>query len=350
MYKLPLNVDLDTIPILKLLVQANNRIGELKGMLNQLPNPKILLNAISLGEAKDSSEIENIVTTYDELYKEMISRSIISPNAKEVLRYREAIQLGYRELLENEFISSRSLVNIQRCIEPNKGGIRELPGTVIKNTKTNETVHTPPQSKQEILEYLDNLEVYINYNDTFDALVNMAVIHYQFETIHPFYDGNGRTGRVLNVLYLVMKEKITYPILYLSKYIIKNKDEYYALLKECNKDENAINQFIEYMLRGIIETSNFTINFMNEILASIDQTTVLFKQALPDIYSKELVEYIYFEFYTKTESFKNEFGLSRTTATKYLKLLEKHGFLVSERVGKEVIYKNVALFNLMMNW
>lgn len=350
MYKLPLNVDIYDIETLKLLSNANNKIGELKGILNQLPNPKILLNAVTLGEAKDSSAIENIVTTYDEIYKEMISETSLSNAAKEVLKYRTAISNSFEELKVKGFISINSLVKIQECIEGSKGGIRRLPGTVIKNTFTDEIVHTPPQSEDEILYYLKNLEDYINTNQLYDPLVNMAVIHYQFETIHPFYDGNGRTGRILNVLYLVMSGKIDYPVLYLSKYIIDNKMEYYKLLKECNMSETAITKFVQYILKGVESTSVFTINFINEIIKSMENTTNLMKKQLPKIYTKELVEFLFYEFYTKNEFLRNELNVSRNTATKYLKLLEENGFLISEKVGKEVIYKNVALFNLMDKW
>lgn len=347
MFKLPLSIDLNDVETLKLLSNANNKVGELKGIINQLPNPQILLNAITLGEAKDSSEIENIVTTYDEIYKEMTSERSISANAKEVLKYRKAISLGFEELKQNGFISIRSLINIQTCIESDKGGIRKLPGTVIKNTRTGEILHTPPQSEAEILDYLSNLEKYINQDNEYDPLINMGVIHYQFETIHPFYDGNGRTGRILNVLFLVMKNKLSYPVLYLSRYIIQNKDEYYTLLRECNNNEENIRLFVRYMLKGIAATSDFTIRFIDEIIQSMEQTTMLMKERLPKIYSKELVEYLYYEFYTKNEYLRNEFKISRSTANKYLKLLEEQGFVISEKVGKEVIYKNVALFNLM---
>lgn len=350
MYTLPLSIDLYDIETLKLLSEANNRIGELKGILNQLPNPKILLNAITLGEAKDSSEVENIVTTYDEIYKEMTSDKTISSAAKEVLRYRKAMSVGFEELKEKGFISTKSLINIQKCIESDKGGIRKLPGTVIKNTKTNEIIHTPPQSEQEIRDYLSNLEKYINLDNEYDPLINMAVIHYQFETIHPFYDGNGRTGRILNVLYLVMKKKLSFPVLYLSKYIIQNKDEYYSILKECNTSEENIRKFVRYMLKGIVYTSDFTIDFINEVISSMNETTRLMKEKCPKIYSKELVEYLYYEFYTKNEYFRNEFNITRNTANKYLKELVENGFLVSEKVGKEVIYKNTALFSLMDKW
>lgn len=308
---------------MKLLSNANNKVGELKGIINQLPKPQILLNAITLGEAKDSSEIENIVITYDEIYKEMTSESSISANAKEVLRYRKAISLGFEELKRNGFISIRSLINIQNCIESEKGGIRKLPGTVIKNTRTGEILHTPPQSEAEILDYLSNLEKYINQDNEYDPLINMGLIHYQFETIHPFYDGNGRTGRILNVLFLVMMNKLSYPVLYLSRYIMQNKDEYYTLLRECNNNEENIRIFVRYMLKAIEATSDFTIRFIDEIIQSMEQTTMLMKERLPKIYSKELVEYLYYEFYTKNEYLRNEFNISRSTANKYLKLLEE---------------------------
>lgn len=280
----------------------------------------------------------------------MTSESSISANAKEVLRYRKAISLSFEELKRTGFISIRSLINIQNCIESDKGGIRKLPGTVIKNTRTGEILHTPPQSEAEILGYLSNLEKYINQDNEYDPLINMGVIHYQFETIHPFYDGNGRTGRILNVLFLVMMNKLSYPVLYLSRYIIQNKDEYYTLLRECNNNEENIRIFVRYMLKGIEATSDFTIRFIDEIIQNMEQTTMLMKERLPKIYSKELVEYLYYEFYTKNEYLRNEFNISRSTANKYLKLLEEQGFVISEKVGKEVIYKNVALFNLMEKW
>jgi len=350
MYRLPLDIDLYNIETLKKLSNVNFKIGELKGILNQLPNPEILLNAITLGEAKDSSEIENIITTYDELYKEMANPSSNFGAAKEVLRYHNAIRTGYRYIKENGFISIRLIKEIQNEIEENKGGIRKLPGTVIKNTLTGEVIYTPPQSESSILDYLTNLEQYINLNNEYDPLVNMGVIHYQFESIHPFYDGNGRTGRVINVLYLVMKEKISYPVLYLSRYIIRNKERYYKLLQESEHDVNKIIELVQYMLQGIEETAEFTIDFINEIVKSMDKTTKEMKDKLPKLYSNDLVEYLYSHFYTKNELFKEAFNITRQTASTRLKELEKNGFLYSEHIGKEIIYINVALMELMKKW
>jgi len=349
MNALPLSFNVETQKVLIQLSQTNNTIGELKGITSTLENPKMLLNAITLCEAKDSSEIENIVTTYDELYKE-ISGSSINPSSKEVIKYRTAITKGFEDLKQNGFISINNIIDIHKIIEPNKGDIRKIPGTEIRNTVVGETIYTPPQSYDEIMEYLSNLEEYINTKvENYDPLVKMAIIHYQFEIIHPFYDGNGRTGRLLNVLYLVMNKKIDLPILYLSKYIIKNKKEYYDLLGKCNKDINRIEDFIIYMLKAVEETSVFTINFIKEVNKSYQITGEQMRKKIPKIYSKEMVDSIYFEFYTKNVFFQEYLGISRNTATTYLKRLVKEGFLIEEKVGKEVIYKNMALFNLVEN-
>lgn len=350
MHKLPINTDLNTIEVLSALNSTNYKLGELNGMLRLLPNPKILLNAITLGEAKDSSEIENIITTYDELYKEMSTDYSNNLSAKEVINYRNAINYGMELLHKNGYISINMIVEIQDRIEKNKGGIRRLPGTVIKNTSTGEVLHTPPQNEIEIRDLLSNLEKFINDDNNYDALINMAIIHYQFESIHPFYDGNGRTGRILNILYLVLKNKISLPVLYLSRYIIKNKATYYSLLNDIEFDESKIISFVIYMLRGVEEMSEFTIRFIEQINDSLHLTTELLKEKLPKIYSKELVELLYYEFYTKNSYLQTTLNISRNTATKYLKELEREGFVVSEKVGKEVVYKNIALYDLIEKW
>ena len=192
-----------------------------------------------------------------------------------------------------------------------------------------------------------NLELFINQNDDYDPLIQMALIHFQFESIHPFYDGNGRTGRILNILYLVLKNKLSEPILYLSKYIMENKTEYYALLKKCNENIDHIKDFVVYILKGISETSQNTVDLILNINKSIELTKEMMKKRLPDIYRYEIVEHLFSYLYTKNEFFRENLGISRATATKYLKLLEKEGFVVSEHLGKEVIYKKIQLFNLI---
>ncbi len=351
MIKLPLkNNLLQDEEIIKELIKANSKIGELNGVIQMLPNPNVILNAIILGEAKESSEIENIVTTYDELYKELILKENHEA-AKEVVNYKTAILHGIELVESNAFISTNTLNAVHRIVEPLKGDIRKLPGTVVKNTKTGEIVHTPPQSEEEIRDHLTNLELYLNNDiDNLDDLIKMSIIHYQFESIHPYYDGNGRTGRILNVLYLVMKKRLKYPVLFLSKYINNHKREYYELLQKSQQNTKNISEFIKYMLRGISWTSDFTISFITQFLNSMNKTDALLKERLPKIYSQELVVYLYYDFYTKNEYFRKSLNISRVTATTYLKALESNGFLVSEKKGKEVIYKNVALFDLIKTW
>lgn len=346
MNKLPFHVDLNRIEILKQLNVANHHIGELKGILKLLPNPGIVLSLINLSESKDSSAIENIITTYDEIFKEIVTKTPAGGKPKEVINYKHAIDCGLELLRKNGFISTNMLVEIQNVIEPNKGGIRKLPGTVIINDITNEIVHTPPQSEIEIRELMHNLELFINQNDDYDPLIQMALIHYQFESIHPFYDGNGRIGRILNILYLVLKEKISEPVLYLSKYIMEHKDSYYNLLKKCHENIENVADFVTYILNGITETAQNTIDLIVKINQSIEVTKELMKERLPKIYSSEIVEHLYSHMYTKNEFFRTNLNISRATATKYLKLLEKKGFVISESLGKEVIYKNVQLINL----
>lgn len=350
MIKLPItNIQFNNEKLIEELILANNKIGELNGIIKLLPNPNVVFNAIILGEAKESSEIENIITTYDELFKELILNN--NTTAKEVVNYRQAILCGFDFIKKNNFISINILNQVHKIIEPSKGDIRKLPGTVIKNTKTNKILHIPPQSEQEIWEYLNNLELYMNNKlDNLDELIKMAIIHYQLESIHPYYDGNGRTGRILNVLYLVMKEKLDQPILFLSKYINDNKKEYYDLLQKVQINNNYLIDFVIYFLKGISWTCNFTISFIADFCNSMEQTEKLLKEKLPKIYSHEMIVYLYYDFYTKNEYFRNNLNISRVTATTYLKALENNGFLISEKRGKEVIYKNVVLFNLIKNW
>lgn len=347
MNKLPFYVDLNKLDILKELNTANHYMGELKGILKLLPNPGIVLSLINLSESKDSSAIENIITTYDEIFKEIVSKTPLGGKPKEVINYKSAIDHGFLLMRQKGFISTNVLEEIQNVIEPNKGGIRKLPGTVIINDKTNEVVHTPPQNETEIRELMHNLELFINQNDEYDPLIQMALIHFQFESIHPFYDGNGRTGRILNILYLVLKEKISVPVLYLSKFIMENKEQYYVLLKKCNEDIANIKDFVLYILKGISETSKNTTNLILRINQSIELTKEMMKKRLPDVYRYEIVEHLFSYMYTKNEFFRENLNISRATATKYLKLLEKEGFIVSEQLGKEVIYKNVQLLNLI---
>ncbi|MDY0277284.1 MAG: Fic family protein [Acholeplasma sp.] len=347
MWKLPYEIDFNNTEITKKLIEANYSLGELNGLIQILPNSDIILSIMTLRESKDSSAIENVITTYDKLYKEILNNNHGKTSTKEVLNYKEAIYSGAKLLKNNGFLSSNMIIDIHSKLMNQVAGIRKLPRTVIKNDTTNEIVHTPPQKYNEIIDYLNNLEDYINNNEDNDPLINMALIHYQFESIHPFYDGNGRTGRILNILYLMLKNKIYIPILYLSKFINESRDKYYGLLSLCNQDINNINDFVIYMLDGIIETTKLTKNMAVKIIELIETSDILLKEKLPNIYKHEIVLHLFKNLYTKNEVFRNDLKISRNTATKYLKFLEEEGFVISEKVGNEVIYKNAQLFNIV---
>lgn len=344
---LPPNVELETKHVLKQVARSHRALAELKGFADMIPNKNILINAITINEAKDSSEIENIITTHDELFKAMSGENYKSPAAKEVVNYRTAIWHGYKLVKENDFLSTNMIIEIQRLIESNQAGIRKLPGTVLKNEVTGEVVYTPPSGELEILSLLSNLEQYINNDyDNIDSLVKLAIIHYQFESIHPFYDGNGRTGRIVNILYLVLKELLDSPILYLSKFIIRNKSAYYRLLQEVTV-QRKWEDWVLFILQGIEETANETLMLVKEINGLLENTAEKIKKELPKIYSRELVELIFFEFYTKISYIEDGLDISRKTAAKYLSDLEKEGFLASQKIGRERIYLNRELFRIV---
>ncbi len=346
---LPPSIDFETKPVLKQLTRSHRALSELKGYANMIPNKNILINAVLINEAKDSSEIENIVTTHDEVFKAISVEDYKSPAAKEVVNYRAALWHGYNMVIEKDMITINMITDIQQLIILNRAGIRKQPGTVIKNEATGEIVYTPPDNEQEILELLANLENYINSDDEIDPLVKLAAIHYQFEAIHPFYDGNGRTGRILNILYLVLMGLLESPIIYLSKYIIRNKQNYYRLLREVT-NEGRWEDWILYMLVGVEETATETLRLVKEIDAYINETAARIKEELPDIYQKELVDLLFFEFYTKNKYLVEGLGVSRRTAYTYLSKLIDKGFLKEKRVGKSKIYFNEGLFELVKNF
>lgn len=343
---LPIKKDIETKRVLKQLSRTSRALAELKGVANTMPNQNILINAIMINEAKTSSGIENIVTTHDEIYKAMIRTRDASPAAKEVADYRAAIWEGYNLITENQMINTNIIVKIQEKLEHNQAGIRTTLGTVIKNNATDEIIYTPPQEKEEILKYMKNLEEYMNNDDDMvDPLIKLAMIHYQFESIHPFYDGNGRTGRIINILYLILKNLLDTPILYLSKYIIRNKLEYYKLFQETRKTGD-FEEWIIYILVGIEEMAEETINIINKIRDEIINMKYELRNKTK-IYSKELLDALFFEFYTKIPYIQKQLGVSDKTAQKYLDNLVDLGFLTSEKIGRERIYKNEKLFQII---
>jgi len=341
------NINLKTEKILEQLTISSRALAELKGYANTIPNMHILINAVTINEAKDSSAIENIVTTHDSIYKVLTESGFKEENAKEVVDYRNAIWTGYERIKKDGYINTNTIVKIQGKIEHNNAGIRRLPGTELKNSITGETIYTPPQNETEIRNYLKNLEEFINNTeDNIDPLIKVCLIHYQFESIHPFYDGNGRTGRILNILYLVLNNLIDSPILYLSKYINKTKQEYYKLFNDV-RENNNYEDWILYILKGIEITSKETIKLIEEIQNEMEAYKEEFKNKLPKIYSNELLESLFYEVYTKIAYVEKACSVTRLTATSYLNQLEEIGLLELEKIGREKIYKNTRLIKIL---
>lgn len=344
---LPPNIDLETKEILKAAISANKALAELKGAAKTIPNQSILISTLPLKEARSSSEIENIITTNDKLYEAIASSANnFDPQTKEVLRYREALWEGYKELQTRKLLTTNLYIRIYQKIKDTNAGIRVTPGTKISNSK-GEVVYTPPEGEEVIRNKLRNLEEFIHADDELDDLIKMALIHYQFEAIHPFTDGNGRTGRIINVLYLILKGQLDLPILYLSKYIIENKNDYYKRLRNVT-EKNEWQPWIIYILNAIEDTAKFTSVKIIQIKNLLDKTTEDAKKKLPSrVYSKELIELIFEEPYSKTEFVVNAGIAKRQTAAEYLKELEKIGLLTSKKVGKEVLYLNHNLQKIL---
>ncbi len=338
---------IETVPVLRQLVKSAVVLAELKGLANTLPNPQILLNAVILKEAKASSEIENVITTQDKLYEALSAKAAQADVAtKEVLRYREAMLKGFSMLQKKGFINTNAIVEIQKTLEQNNAGLRKLPGTALKNAATGKVIYTPPDDHSVILQLLKNYEDYLNEAGEIPPLITLAVQHYQFESIHPFYDGNGRTGRIINILHLVLHGLLESPLLYLSAYIIENKTDYYRLLQEV-RTKNNWEGLILYMLKGIEQTAAKTIEQIKDINQLFAKTQKKIKAGLQKTPGKELLEILFEHPYCKIEYITQRLGISRITATKYLKELESLGVLQSKKIWKETIYINTGLYNLL---
>ena len=345
---LPPAVELETRKVLKKLPAAHRALAELKGIAGTIPNQAILLNTLGLQEAKDSSAVENIITTQDELYKDALNISgWQNVAAKEVRNYVEALTEGFDLVRKNGLITSNHIVKIQSILEKNKAGFRKLSGTVLKNQQTGEVVFTPPQDFNVIVKAMSNLEKYINddsLRDT-DPLVKLAVIHFQFESIHPFFDGNGRTGRIMNILYLVQKSLLNLPILYLSRFIIEHKDEYYRHLQNV-RENGEWEPWILFMLDGIEMTSLDTIF----LILAIKNLMMDYKHRLRagyKFYSQELINNLFRHPYTKIEFIQKDLKVSRVTASNYLNQLSNDGFLAKKKLGVGNYYINTPLFELL---
>lgn len=341
---------IETIAILRQVAKSSLAIAELKGVAETIPDQQMLVNAIVLREAKDSSEIENIITSTDELYVALNTKTLISNSqTKEVVSYRRSIMLGYEIISKQGFLRVNDIIKLQKDLLQNNAGLRTTPGTVLKNDKTGETVYTPPQDINEIQELLTNFIRF--YNDgqlrgDISPLIWLAILHYQFESIHPFYDGNGRTGRILNILFLIMNNLLDIPILYLSSYIIKNKSDYYKLLNNLNRKEEW-EEWIIFMLKAVEETSKSTMERIKEINSLLKETITKVKLEVPKIYSKEFIELLFEQPYSKIEYVVNRLDVERKTASRYLSSLEEIGVLERKRVGKEFLFINRELLKIL---
>ena len=347
--KLPISIDVETKQVLKKLATAHRCLAELKGISGTIPNQIILLNTLSLQEAKDSSAIENIITSHDELFKADADPLFVDNlAAKEVKNYVFALHIGYDLITQNKLLTSKHLISIQQQLENNNAGFRKLPGTVLKNLQTGETIYTPPQDPQVVQDLMKNLEEFLNNDEasSLDPLLKMAIAHYQFESIHPFYDGNGRTGRIMCVLYLVLKGLLDIPVLYLSRYIVRNKSDYYRLLQQV-RDKESWEEWLLYMLSAVEETSTITIKIINEIKALLLQYKHRIRSEHKKIYSQDLINAIFSHPYTKIEFLERALKISRLTATKYLDILATSGFLTKQKVGRVSFYINVPLCEIL---
>ncbi len=343
---LPPPVDLETKAVLKQAIAANRALADLKGLARQIPNQGVLINGIVLQEARLSSEIENIVTTNDELYRAAADmEGSADPHTKEVLRYRQALWTGFQGLQERP-LSTNLFIDIVRNIKQADMDIRKVTGTALKSQQ-GDVVYTPPEGESIIRDKLANLESFIHAEDGLDQLVRLAVIHYQFEAIHPFPDGNGRTGRIINILFLVEKGLLDIPVLFLSHYILRNKADYYAGLRGVT-EEGSWEPWVLFMLRAIEETARKTSSRVERILAMMDEVKVTVQEKASRIYSKDLIETIFMHPYCKIR-FLEEAGIAkRQTASDYLKTLAAIGVLRPEKVGREAYYINDRLYKVLV--
>lgn len=342
-------IDIEKSISYKKMIAANRKLAELKGVANTLPNKLLLINTLTIQEAKESSEIEQIITTQDEVYRnDYTQRQFETVAAKEVQNYARALLEGYNRLLQVGVIRESDICIVQQLLEENAAGYRSAPGTVIKNDQTGEVVYTPPQKKEEIILYMRDLEFFINNDQTdWDPLTKMAVIHHQFESIHPFFDGNGRTGRILNILYLVKEEMLELPILYLSRYINRNKGLYYKYLQEVRDTGNWTN-WIHFFLDGVSESATETLLLIKDIMSLMQEQKQLIRKELPDIYSQELLNNIFNHPYTKVEYLQRDLSISRPTATSYLNKLEKLGVVELQKHGRKNFYLHKKLWVLLI--
>lgn len=337
----------ETPVILKKLALASRKLAELKGAVASIPNQGILINTLGMQEAKDSSAIENIVTTHDELFQdELFPEERVNAAAKEVLRYRQALRVGFNLVHDARLLTSNYIEQIQTELEQNNAGFRKQAGTVLKDG-AGQVIYTPPQDPSDIIAHMSGLERFINDATLFDAdpLIRMALIHHQFESIHPFYDGNGRTGRIINVLFLVKEGLLDIPALYLSRYIVKTKADYYRQLQSV-RDRDTWEEWVLYMLEAVESTSADAINTIQQIKQALMNTKHQIRER-HRFYSQDLINNLFMHPYTKIGFIERDLNVSRLTATKYLEALTADGLLLKQKQGRTNYYINIALNEIL---
>lgn len=342
---IPSHVSLEVKAVWQSLTEAHRQLAELKGLCESLPNSAILLDTLSIQEAKDSSEIENIITTHDELYAYDQSNSA-SPAAKEVQNYIAALRAGFQDVVDSGLIRMSTILRVQEVVEQNNAGFRKVPGTVLRNQVTGATVYEPPQDAVLIEKLMTDLVEFIHADDDLDPLLRMAIAHHQFESIHPFYDGNGRTGRILNLLILQREGLLDLPVLYLSRYITSTKSQYYQLLQSTRETRDWVDWCV-YILNGVAITARSEIRLVKNLRALMQATKHRFRDELPKIYSQELLNNLFRYPYTKIEFVEKDLGVSRITAAKHLDTLAKGGFVEKKKIGRTNFYINRPLFELL---
>jgi Fic family protein len=346
---LPPKTEIETKAVLRKAANAHKALAELKGVITSIPNQNILIETLTLREARESSAVENIISTFAEVYQSsLFTQQFVSPEAKEVHLYAKALKAGFQLVKKNGLLTSNNILQIQEIVEGNDAGFRKLPGTKLLNDKTGEVVYIPPQDHATIVKLMKNLEAFINDDTMMDAdpLVKMAIIHHQFETIHPFYDGNGRTGRIINILYLIQKQLLDLPVLYLSHYIIKHKNQYYRLLQKV-RETGEWEDWILYMLDGVEQTANESIILIGNIKRLMQDYKQKIRSGLPKLYSQDLLNNLFKYPYTKIEYLQHDLEISRNTAIRYLDALTKKALVKKQKIGRDNFYINEPLFKLL---
>jgi len=344
---LPPKAEIETVEILKKTILASRALSELKGAITNLPNPTLFIDTIYLQEAQASSAIENIITTQDELFKASIAYKKIENFAtKEVIHYKDALWYGFQQLNKRQILNTNLFISIMQIIKENQSGIRDTPGTKLTNPATGQIIYTPPEGEDIIREKLKDLEDFIHNENDIDPLIKLALIHYQFEAIHPFIDGNGRTGRIIILLYLKLTGLLDLPALYMSEYIITHKQDYYLSLRRVT-EKGDWKSWIFYMLDMVEDTATKGRKQIASIERLMRTMSERIQKELPKLYSKDLMEVLFKLPYTK-RIFLEQAGLGNLkTVGSYLNELEKAGILKSEMVGKEKLYLNTELMQIL---